>query len=264
MAAPSRSTEPRSSLTLVIPAYNEARRLPDTLTRVLRYFQTQTFPWSVIVVDDGSTDDTVALCKAVADHEPRIRLIVNDHRGKAFAVRTGVMAADSDYVAFSDADLSVPIEQIERLLATLEAGYDVAFGSREGDGAERHNEPTYRHLVGRVYNFLYSGLLLPGIKDAQCGFKAFRTPVAHDLFRRMLVYGADAPRVRGGMVTGFDTELLFVAQRRGYRVKEVGVDWFYGKGTKVRLFSDSRRMFLDVFRIKANERAGKYDRELQA
>ncbi len=246
------------SLTLVIPAYNEANRLPANLERVLAYFRQQRYDWAVTVVDDGSADDTVAQCKVQANLEPRLRIIENDHRGKAFAVRTGIMAAQTALVVFSDADLSVPIEQIERLLLTLGQGFDVAFGSREGEGAKRHGEPAYRHLVGRVYNFLYSRMLLPDIRDAQCGFKAFRTPVAQDLFRRMLVYGADAPLVRGGFVTGFDTELLFVAQRAGYRVKEVGVDWYYGKGTKVRLVSDSRRMFLDVLRIRLNARAGRY------
>lgn len=246
---------------MVVPAYNEAARLPATLERMVAYFCQQPYTWRLIVVDDGSADATAELAQEWAAREACVRVIKNDHRGKAFAVRTGILAADTANVAFSDADLSVPIAEIERLLAALAGGYDVAIGSREGPGAHRYDEPAYRHLIGRVYNWLYSRILLPGIGDAQCGFKAFRTPVARDLFRRMLVYGADAPLVRGGMVTGFDTELLFLARRRGYKVAEVGVDWYYGKGTKVRLVHDSLRMFVDVLKILANARTGRYDGE---
>jgi glycosyltransferase involved in cell wall biosynthesis len=226
---------------------------------MLAYFRQQPYDWQIVLVDDGSTDETLAIGRSLAEQESRLRVIGNDHRGKAYTVRTGILAACTDYVAFSDADLSVPIEEIERLLAALTAGADVAFGSREGPGAHRYGEPAYRHLMGRVYNWLYSMLLLPGIEDAQCGFKAFRTAAAHDLFRRMLVYGGNARPIKGGMVTGFDTELLFLARHRGYRVTEVGVDWYYGKGTKVRPLHDSIRMLTDVLKILVNAHTGRYD-----
>jgi glycosyltransferase involved in cell wall biosynthesis len=249
---------PIPHLTVVVPAYNEAARLPGTLDQMVTYFGEQAYDWRICVVDDGSSDGTAALARQWADREPRLTVIGNDHRGKAFAVRTGILAARSAYVAFSDADLSVPIREIERLLSALESGADVAIGSREGPGAHRYGEPAYRHLMGRVYNLLYRSVLLPGVSDSQCGFKAFRTAVAHDLFQRMLVYGADARPITGGMVTGFDTELLFLARRRGYRLDEIGVDWYYGKASKVRPVRDTERMIVDVFKIRAYAGAGRY------
>lgn len=253
-----RAGSPPAHLTVVVPAYNEAGRLPGTLERMVAYFREQAYSWRVHIVDDGSSDATLALAQRWVEREPALTVTANDHRGKAYAVRTGILAAESRYVAFSDADLSVPIVEIERLLTALDAGADVAIGSREGPGARRYGEPAYRHLMGRVYNLLYRTVLLPGISDSQCGFKAFRTPVAHDLFQRMLVYGADARRIKGGMVTGFDTELLFLVRRRGYRLEEVGVDWYYGKASKVRPVRDTGRMMTDVFKIRAYAGAGRY------
>lgn len=254
----SAADRPTPRLTIVVPAYNEATRLPDTLERMVAYFREQPYSWQICVVDDGSSDDTLALARGWAGREPRLTVMANDHRGKAYAVRTGVLASRGAYVAFSDADLSVPIGEIERLLTALDSGADVAFGSREGPGAQRYGEPAYRHVMGRVYNLLYRSVLLPGISDSQCGFKAFRTDVAHTLFHRMLVYGADAQPIKGGMVTGFDTELLFLARRFGYRLDEVGVDWYYGKASKVRPLHDTVRMIADLFRILGYARAGRY------
>jgi dolichyl-phosphate beta-glucosyltransferase len=257
-SSPHPPPSPTPHLTVVIPAYNEAGRLPRTLDLMLSYFRDQPYTWHLCVVDDGSDDETLVLAKEWAEQETGLTVIANDHRGKAYAVRTGILATQGDYVAFSDADLSVPIAEIQRLLTALDGGADVAIGSREGPGARRYGEPAYRHLMGRVYNLLYRTVLLPGISDSQCGFKALRTPVAHDLFRRMLVYGADARPIKGGMVTGFDTELLFLARRRGYRLDEVGVDWYYGKASKVRPVRDTERMIADVFRIRAYAGAGRY------
>jgi dolichyl-phosphate beta-glucosyltransferase len=250
-------------LSVVVPAYNEASRLPATLEKMTAYFRQQAYTWEIVVVDDGSLDETLALARWWAEREPRLRVIANDHRGKAYAVRTGVLSARGEYVAFSDADLSVPIAAMARLLAALEGGADVAFGSREGSGAHRYHEPWYRHLMGRVYNLLYRTTLLPGISDSQCGFKAFRTSAAHALFCRMRVYGADAQPIKGGMVTGFDTELLFLARRYGYRLAEVGVDWYYGRASKVRPVQDTVRMIVDVFKIMLFARTGRYDAKVK-
>ncbi|MCL4508051.1 MAG: glycosyltransferase family 2 protein [Chloroflexi bacterium] len=247
-------------LCVVIPAYNEATRLPGTLERVISYLHTRTYPWSVIVVDDGSEDSTLILAQEWSQRERRIQVIANDHRGKAYTVRTGILAATLPFVVFSDADLSVPIEELERLLPPLIAGADVVIGSREGSGAKRFNEPGYRHVMGRIYNLLYRTALLPGIQDSQCGFKAFRTEVAHRLFQRMLLYGADAKPIRGGMVTGFDIELLFLARRWKLSFVEVGVEWYYGRASKVRPVRDTVRMVVDVVRILLYARLGRYDR----
>src|SRR6185437_11476860 len=135
-------TQEKPHLTVVVPAYNEAARLPGTLEQMVDYFHRQPFAWRICVVDDGSDDQTLALARHWAEREADVTVIANDHRGKAYAVRTGVLAAQGDYVAFSDADLSVPISEIERLLAALDGGADVAIGSREGPGAHRYGEPA--------------------------------------------------------------------------------------------------------------------------
>jgi dolichyl-phosphate beta-glucosyltransferase len=148
---------------------------------------------------------------------------------------------------------------VERLLAFLEDGYDIAIGSREGLGAQRINEPGYRHLMGRVFNLLVRLVAVGGFQDTQCGFKCFRREAAQDLFQRVQLYGAEAGLAKGGMVTGFDVEVLFLALKRGYKVKEVPVQWHYGANTKVNPLLDSARMFMDVLRVRLNDWRGKYN-----
>lgn len=245
-------------MSVVIPAYNEERRLPESLEKVLAFLQTRDYPAEVIVVDDGSTDHTADIVESFMARSPSVSLIRNDHRGKGYAVRTGMLAAQGLYVLFSDADLATPIEEVDRLLAFLEDGYDIAIGSREGLGAQRINEPWYRHLMGRVFNLLVRWVAVGGFQDTQCGFKCFRREVAQDLFQRVQLYGAGAGPVRGGMVTGFDVEVLFLALKRGYRVKEVPVQWHYGTNTKVHPLRDSARMFMDVLRVRLNDWRGRY------
>ena len=245
-------------LSIVIPAYNEERRLPGSLEKVLAFLQTKDYPAEVIVVDDGSTDNTVGIVEGFMDRYPSVSIIKNDHRGKGYAVRAGMLAAQGTYVLFSDADLATPIDEIDRLLAFLEDGYDIAIGSREGLGAQRINEPGYRHLMGRVFNLLVRLMAVGGFQDTQCGFKCFRRKVAQDLFQRVQLYGAEAGLAKGGMVTGFDVEVLFLALKRGYKVKEVPVQWHYGAKTKVNPLLDSVRMFMDVLRVRLNDWRGKY------
>jgi len=245
-------------LSIVVPAYNEERRLPGTLKAILEYLARQSYPAEVIVVDDGSEDRTAAVVEALMPDHPELRLIRNDHRGKGYTVRTGMLAAQGQYVLFSDADLATPIVEVEKLLGYLEQGYDVAIGSREGLGAVRYHEPWYRHFMGRVFNLLVRLLAVSGFQDTQCGFKAFRGPVAHDLFNQVQLYGAKAGLVKGGAVTGFDVEVLFLAQKLGYRIREVPVQWFYGENTKVNPLRDSIRMFKDVLQVRLNDWMGKY------
>jgi glycosyltransferase involved in cell wall biosynthesis len=246
-------------LSIVIPAYNEERRLPESLEKVLAFLQTKDYPAEVIVVDDGSTDNTVDIVEGFRARYPFASIIKNDHRGKGYAVRTGMLAAQGTYVLFSDADLATPIEEVDRLLAFLGDGYDIAIGSREVLGAQRINEPGYRHLMGRVFNLLVRLVAVGSFQDTQCGFKCFRREVAQDLFQRVQLYGAEAGLAKGGMVTGFDVEVLFLALKRDYKVKEVPVQWHYGANTKVNPLLDSARMFMDVLRVKLNDWRGKYD-----
>ena len=197
-------------LSIVIPAYNEERRLPQTLERVLDYLKHQSYASELIVVDDGSTDGTARVVQAFSEAHCCVQLIRNDHRGKGYAVRTGMLAARGHIALFSDADLSTPIEELDELLPWFERGYDIVIGSREGQGAKRIHEPFYRHLMGRVFNGVVRLLTVRGIDDTQCGFKAFRDDVARHVFTRMRLYGENAKPVQDSMVTGFDVEVLFL------------------------------------------------------
>lgn len=240
-------------LSVVIPAWNERRRLPATLKQILAYLATQPYESEVIVADDGSDDDTAAIAESYG-----VRVLRCDHRGKGFAVRAGALAAHGDYVLLCDADLAVPIEEWPKLAAHLDSGADVAIGSREGTGAHREGEPWYRHLMGRVFNRIIRMVALGDIQDTQCGFKALTRAASTDLFRRVRIYSDDAPVVQGGAVTAYDVELLFLAFRYGYRVVEVPVLWHYGTETKVNPLKDTLRNLRDVFHVRWNALRGKY------
>ncbi len=252
-------------LSVVIPAYNEALRLPATLGRALDWLEAQAYQSEVLVVDDGSEDATAQVVRGLEEARAtgpktscRLRLIPNEHRGKGYAVRTGMLAGQGRYILFSDADFSTPIEDVTRLLPCLENGYDIAIGSREGPTARRYNEPFYRHLMGRVFNLLVRVVTFSSFQDTQCGFKAFRREAAHDLFRRVQLYGEGSQTVQGAMVTGFDVEVLFLARKNGYRVREVPVQWYHVGGSKVSPVKDSLRMVRDILKVRLNDLRGLY------
>lgn len=256
-------TEPY--LSLVIPAFNEAERLPETLTLVTRFLSTRPYSWEVLVVDDGSLDDTARsverFAKERTDALPSgsmVRLLRNPHRGKGYTVRTGALAARGQIVFLCDADLSMPIDELPKFLIKHDLGYDVVIGSREADGAQRFGEPAYRHVMGRVYNYVVRALTSLPFRDTQCGFKSFQRPVARDLFERLALYGADAPEITGPMVTGYDVELLYLARKLGYRTVEVPVHWYYATGSKVNPVKDTFRMLADILRIRMNDWRGRY------
>jgi glycosyltransferase involved in cell wall biosynthesis len=247
-------------LSVVIPAYNEAARLPSTLEKVMDYLGRQPYTCEVLVVDDGSEDRTASIVEEAATRYPHLTLIRNPHRGKGYAVRTGMLAARGRFILYSDADLSAPIEEVEKLLPYLQGKYDVAIGSREGVGARRYDEPFYRHLMGRVFNTIVRLIALPRFNDTQCGFKAFRKEAAHTLFKGLHLYGDNAAEVKGAMVTGFDVEVLYLALKWGYRVKEVPINWYYSKGKNVNPLKDSYRMLRDILRVRLNDLRGVYAR----
>jgi glycosyltransferase involved in cell wall biosynthesis len=250
-------------LSVVVPAYNEARRLPASMQQIVSYLDQQPYSSELIVADDGSTDRTAALVEEVAAERPGVRLLRLDHRGKGYAVRAGALAARGAYVLLCDADLAVPIEEWERMRKTLEHGYHVAIGSREGLGSTREGEPWYRHVMGRVFNLIIKVVAVGGFQDTQCGFKALHASVARDLFQRVRIYGDDAPQVQGAAVTAYDVELLFLAVKRGYRVAEIPVPWRYGEETKVSALCDSWRNLGDTLRVRWNAIRGAY-RDLDA
>lgn len=209
-------------------------------------------------MDDGSLDDTAALAEAFAAEHPAVRVIRNPHAGKAFAVRTGVESAAGALVFFCDADLAMPIAELAKFLPLMDQGWDIVIGSREGPGARRVGEPAYRHLMGRVFNYVVRAFTTLPFDDTQCGFKCLRTEVARDLFNRVMVYRDRVVNLQGPMVTGFDVELLFLALKLGYRVTEVGVEWHYAPGSKVNPLKDTYRMVRDVWRVRRNYDAGRY------
>jgi glycosyltransferase involved in cell wall biosynthesis len=247
------------ALSLVIPAYDEAQRLTATLERVARFLEEPPrAPVEAVLVDDGSNDSTLEIFRRFASGRSDVRVVANAHRGKAFAVRAGMLAAKGSIVFFSDADLSTPLDESRRLLRALDRGVAVAIGSREGTGARRVDEPLHRHLMGRGFNFGVQFLLVPGIRDTQCGFKMFRADAARAIFTRLRRYGADAPVVQGAMVTAFDVEVLFLARKLGFTIAEVPVFWKHAHGSKVRPVVDSLRMARDVFLVRWNDWRGAY------
>ena len=236
-------------VSIIIPAWNEERRMPASLQRVAAFVEEQSYPIEIIVVDDGSQDATPDIVEGFAQQYPFITLIRNPHGRKGAAVRAGIARGQGEYLVISDTDLSVPIEELSKFLPPALDGYDVAIASREVPGAQRIDEPYYRHLMGRVYNLLVRLLVVPGIQDTQCGFKAFRREVARDVFAYHTIDG-----------WGFDVEILFIARRLSYRVVEVPVVWYYGNESKVSPIQDTLRMFRDLLQVRHNARQGLYDR----
>jgi len=246
-------------LTVVIPAYNEAPNIRrGALEKVARYLEGQPYPYEILVVDDGSDDDTAAQAEGAARHCSKLRVIRNPHRGKAYAVATGLLAAAGEIVLFTDMDLATPIEETERLLPWFDQGYDVVIGSR---GTVRRHAPLWRRLMSRAQILLRNWILgFRDVTDTQCGFKAFRREVARDLVCQLQLYRPDSThRARGPTVTsGFDVEMLFVAKKLGYRITEVPVEWDYQRTRRVNLLRDSVRGLLDLVRIRAADLRGSY------
>ena len=234
-------------LSIVIPAHNEETRLPRALGQVFAFLDNQDYSSEVIVVENGSTDRTLEVAQGFALNFPNLRILHEDLPGKGRAIRRGMLEAHGEYRFSADADLSMPVEEVNRFLPPA-SSCDLAIASREAPGAIRYNEPAYRHLTGRIYNYLIRSLVLPGLQDTQCGFKCFRAPVAEDVFRFQTLTG-----------WSFDVEILYISRRRGYTIAEIGVPWYYNPGSKVNVLHDSWRMFFDLLTIRRNARRGVYD-----
>jgi dolichyl-phosphate beta-glucosyltransferase len=236
-------------LSVVVPAYNEEDRVEPTVRDIVRYGRERQRRFEVIVVDDGSRDGTSRVIDRLAGELPEVRLIrLAQNHGKGYAVRSGVVNARGRNILFADADGATPIAELERLEAALAAGADVAIGSRAlHDVAVKVDAKWYRRLMGRSFHHLVELLAVRGFQDTQCGFKLFRGPVAHDLFSRM--------RMRG---FSFDVEVLVMAQRQGYRVAEVPVNWVHQPGSRVNLAVDSLKMARDLFVIRRHCLSGLY------
>lgn len=234
-------------LSIVIPAYNEERRLPGTLEAIADHLKGQAYTAEIIVVENGSTDRTADVVREFARQHPAARLLISPRRGKGLAVKVGMLAARGAYRFLCDADLSMPIEELVRFVPPALEGYGVAIGSREARGARRYDEPLYRHMMGRVFNGLVKLVAVPGLEDTQAGFKCFTAAVAQDVFTFQTMEGF-----------GFDVEVLFIARKRGYRIVEVPIQWYYRADSRVRVVSDTLRMFRDVLMVRWNNLRGIY------
>ncbi|RIK37233.1 MAG: glycosyl transferase [Chloroflexi bacterium] len=240
---------------MIIPAYNEEKRLPPTLTRIADFLRRQPYRSEVLVVENGSTDRTSAVVEEFrAAHlrpdDPFDVHLLHSAKGKGNAVKHGVMAACGDYLLVTDTDLAVPIEEAVRFLPPRldPRRYAIAIASREIRGAVRHEEPIYRHVMGRVFNLLVRWMAVPGIHDTQCGFKCFGREAAHLIFPLQRING-----------WGFDVELLTIAQHHGLGILEIPVHWYYGADSRVRPIHDTVTMVMDLMQIRRNRRAGLYD-----
>jgi dolichyl-phosphate beta-glucosyltransferase len=246
-------------LSVVIPAYNEVTNIQArALHKVADYLNAQGYTYEVLIVDDGSQDQTAALAEDFAGRTACFRVIRNPHRGKAHAVATGMLAAQGEIVLFSDMDQATPIGEVSHLLPWFDRGYDVVIGSR---GTRRRNAPWWRRLMSRSQIILRNVILgFRDITDTQCGFKAFRRASAEASLSRLSIYAqATDQEIKGARVTsGFDVELLFVAKKLGYRIKEVPVEWDYQRSRRVNLLKDSLRGLGDLLRIRLADLRGAY------
>jgi len=244
-------------LSVVIPAYNEEPNFKKGLIdEVPKYLNQRSFTSEVLIVDDGSDDNTAALTSKFVKKNKNFRLIRNPHQGKAETVKTGVLAAEGKLVLFTDFDQATPISEVEKLLSFFPE-YDIVIGSRQLPGAKREKEPFYRHLMGLVFNLIVQFIAIRGIWDTQAGFKCFKGSVAKELFKKLRVYGK-GKKVQGALVTAFDVELLFIAKKYGYKIKEVPIAWHHVATSRVNPIKDSLRMLRDVIKIRLNDLRGIY------
>ena len=238
----------RPFLTIIVPAHNEELRLPESLARIVAFLEEQDYQAEVIVVENASQDNTAGVVEEFMARYPLIiSLIKEERQGKGLAVKLGVMAARGEYIFICDADLSMPIEEVAKFLPPALADYDVAIASREVEGARRYGEPAYRHLMGRVFNFLVRLLTVPGFQDTQCGFKCFRREAARDIFPYQTIEG-----------WGFDVEVLFIAHKRGCRIVEVPINWYYMANSRVSPIKDTFNMLRELLKVRLNDWRGMY------
>lgn len=238
------------TFSIVIPAYNESARLAATLEKVLAWVHAQSWLAEVIVVNDGSGDDTAEIVRGFAAKDPIVQLVENPgNHGKGYSVRNGMLHAKGKTVLFSDADLSSPIEEVTKLLSALAAGADIAIGSRWLRAeTQTQRQPLHRQIFGRIFNLLLRITLGLKFKDTQCGFKAFKQPAVRAIFPHQKIER-----------WGFDPEVLFLARKAGFKVTEVPVLWGHSGGTRIHPIIDGSKMFMEMLHIRWNSMTGKYD-----
>lgn len=229
-------------LSVIIPAFNEETRLKNTVEKISQYLKNKHENCEMIIVDDGSTDATFSSASNFPEGFPFETIVLRNetNKGKGFSVRKGILASKGEYVVFSDADMSTPIEEMEKLIDYIREGYDIVIGSRAKDESDVVvPQAWYRRTMGKTFNFLAKLVLLEDFNDTQCGFKIFKGDIAREIASDMKINGFC-----------FDVEMLYLAVKKGYKIKEVGVTWNNSPDTKVKVISSSLNMFFDLFRIK--------------
>ncbi len=239
---------------IVIPAYNESARIPATLREVIACVRANSWPAEIIVVNDGSTDSTAQVVRDIALEAPELRLIENPgNRGKGYSVRSGLLQALGDVVMFTDADLSAPIQEADRLFAAIAAGADIAIGSRWLEsGRQTHRQPLYRQIFGRCFNAVCRMVMQLPFADTQCGFKAFTRAAAQTVFKLQTIER-----------WGFDPEILFIAVKRGLNVVEVPVSWAHDERTRMSYLKDGMQMLKELAIIRWNALLGHYNKRIE-
>ena len=244
-------------LSVIVPAYNEEPNFQKGLIdEAPKYLQEQDYSYEILIINDGSEDNTAKLAKEFAQKYKNVRVIDNPHQGKAETVKTGVEEASGNYILFTDFDQATPLSEIEKLFPFF-PDFDIVIGSRQLPGAKRDKEPFYRHLMGLVFNLIVQFIAVRGIWDTQAGFKCFKSKAAKELFSKLKVYGK-GKKVQGALVTAFDVELLFLAKKHGFKIKEVPIAWHHVATSRVNPLKDSIRMFRDVVKIRLNDLKGAY------
>jgi dolichyl-phosphate beta-glucosyltransferase len=238
-----------ATLSVIVPAYNEERGLPGTLRSLTGFLEGKTWNWEVRVVDDGSADGTRQVVEQFSRIDSRVVLQAEPHRGKGGAVRAGMLASRAAYRFMCDADLSMPVREIDRFMPPALGDVDIAIGSREGIGARRVGEPLFRHLAGRVFNSLVRVSTIGDIQDTQCGFKMFTGAAADAIFPYVTVEG-----------WAFDIEVLYLARLRGFRVREIPIEWHFRADSRLRMGRDAIAMVREVMGVRGRARRGEYSR----
>ena len=236
-------------LSIVIPAHNEESRLPPSLAKIDSFLSKQQYAAEVIIVENGSRDRTYEVALDCAREASNVKVMrsPDNLRGKGLAVKQGMLAANGDWRFICDADLSMRIDDLVKFMPPESNGYDIIIASREAPGADRVGEPEYRHMMGRINNFIIKLAAIGDFEDTQCGFKMFSAKVADELFKVQKMNGI-----------GFDVELLFIAKKRGYSVKEVPITWYFDPYSTMRLWDDSVKMLREIWEVRRNWRQGLY------
>jgi len=226
-------------LSIVIPAYNEEKRIKKTLEVIVLFLKKKSYEFEIIIVDDGSKDLTVKKVEEIRGKNPEIKILKNEkNMGKGYSVKRGVLEANGKFIFFTDADLSTPIEELEKFFSEIK-NYDIVIGSRAIKGANiAIHEPRYREILGRIFCKFVRFWCVPGFADTQCGAKMFRRDAAKKIFSLQKLSRF-----------AFDVEILYLAKLYNYRVKEIPINWFYSADTRVRTFADGVKMLFDLIKI---------------